>query len=601
MEHFDTIRNSPSQIYHSVLPLSPSSSWLQKCYSTEISHEVKIVRGTKARWGTCSRTVLLGSHTQALSYWNNTIAVGSVGGDIIILDTITGSQMAILSGHTNAVICLTFLSDGKSLISGSNDKTVKLWDIQTGGVVKTFYGHSDGVLSVSISADHTRIASGSWDQTVCLWDIQTGEPICIIKQEDYVTHVSFSPTNPQQIISISHDKIWQWDANGHQIPPTYDGTYIAFSPDHTQFALCNGNVVTVQNSDSRAIVAEFDVADNGVCYCCFSPDGRLFVAAAGRTAYVWDITSPNPYLIETFVGHTDFIASIVFSSPSSLISVSDDQSVKFWQISTLSTNAVTADQQSALSMSPPILSVSLQARAGIAISSDANGVMKTWDISTGLCKETFQTPATGDMGPGRSDTRLIDGRLIFVWYKNKGIHIWDTGKGELLQTLDILDILDKLWCIGLRISGDGSKVFCLFDSSIQAWSMWSWKPVGEVELKLEGMPYLDSLCMDGSRVLVHFGNSPAQKGWDFGTLSSSPIPYDPSTERPHLDFIGDPLQWIHGSSWIKNTVTGKRVFQLSGEYARPSDVRWDGQYLVAGYSSGEVLILDFHHILSRDM
>ena len=61
-----------------------------------------------------------------------------------------------------------------------------------------------------------------------------------------------------------------------------------------------------------------------------------------------------------------------------------------------------------------------------------------------------------------------------------------------------------------------------------------------------------------------------------------------------------------GASWqtedlssIKNSVTGKEVFQLSGRYERPREIRWDGQYLVAGYFSGEVLILDFHHLYSQ--
>jgi WD40 repeat protein len=195
----------------------------------------------------------------ALSYWNNTIAVGSMHGDIIILDAIAGSQIAVLSGHTQETNCLTFSSDGKSLISGSDDKTVKLWDMQTGGVVKTFYGHTKPVWSIAISVDYTRIVSGSSDYTVHLWDIQTGKPLSTIKQEGTVTYVSFSPINPQHIMFISYDQVWQWDTNGHQILPICNGSCIAFSPDHNQFALCNGEVVTVQNSHSRAVVAEFSV------------------------------------------------------------------------------------------------------------------------------------------------------------------------------------------------------------------------------------------------------------------------------------------------------------------------------------------------------
>jgi len=45
---------------------------------------------------------------------------------------------------------------------------------------------------------------------------------------------------------------------------------------------------------------------------------------------------------------------------------------------------------------------------------------------------------------------------------------------------------------------------------------------------------------------------------------------------------------------IKDAVTGKEVFQLVGRYAKPNCVQWDGQYLVAGYESGEVLILGFN-------
>ena len=71
-----------------------------------------------------------------------------------------------------------------------------------------------------------------------------------------------------------------------------------------------------------------------------------------------------------------------------------------------------------------------------------------------------------------------------------------------------------------------------------------------------------------------------------------------STKRPLLDFSDDAIDFIQKimDPWIRDKVTGKKVFQLSGRYKKPKAVRWDGQYLVAGYESGEVLILDFHHM-----
>jgi WD40 repeat protein len=119
-----------------------------------------------------------------------------------------------------------------------------------------------------------------------------------------------------------------------------------------------------------------------------------------------------------------------------------DQSVKFWQIGGLSTDPVAGDPKSTPPTSVPIQSVSLQAENGIAISSDSDGVVKVWDISTGLCKASFQTPAKGCYW---RDAQMIDGRLIFVWLGIKGIHIWDTDEGELLQIVECVNGLGYIW------------------------------------------------------------------------------------------------------------------------------------------------------------
>jgi len=582
LEHFDTIHNSPCNIYYSALPFSPSSSWFHKCYSAELLPMVKVVKGLPAEWGTCSRTVLLDSMTPALSCWNNHIAVGSKPGDIIILNAITGSQISVLYGHTKEVNSLTFLSDGTSLVSGSDDCTVKLWDMQTGGVVKTFSGHTNWVYSVSISADHATIASGSSDDTIRLWGTQTGKCYHVIRQHGAVMNVRFSPIDPQHLISICGNRVWQWDTNGHQIKPPYDGSYIAFSSDSTLSVSCHRETVTVHNSSSGAIVAELYMANNNTHYCCFSPESRLVAVAASSTIYIWDITGSDPHLIETLLGHTNKITSLAFSSPSTLISASGDRSVRFWQIKVPSTGPVMTDPKST-PLTSPIKSITLQTKYNATITTDLDGVVRIWDTTTGLCWVSFQTLATAS---NRRDAQLINGRLIFVWHADRKIHVWDIEKGELLLEVDSSwpDVED------LRISGDGSRVFCLGAHSIYAWSIKTGEVVGKATIEYSKFP--GSLIVDGTKVWAYWPQSKYQ-GWDFGILGSSPVQL---SNIPTLLPNGSML-WDISQTKIKSAVTGEVVFQLPSRFAKPVSVQCDGYYLAAGYDSGEVLILDLNYIL----
>jgi len=420
-----------------------------------------VVKGLPAGWGTCSHTVTFNHEPWALTCWKDIIAVGLDSGEIITIDGITGIQTAIFSGHSDKVKSLAFFPDGTSLVSGSNDTTIKLWDVQTGGFVKTFHGHTSWVVSVSISADCTMVASGSVDHTIRLWNTQTEECYHVIEQQDWVLHVRFSPTDPQHLMSVSVDEVWHWNINGHQTKPTHAGSCIAFSLDGTQFISCHNGDIVVQNSSSGEIVAKFHVAGE-IGQCCLSPDGRFVATAAGRIAHVWDTTSSHPHPIKTLIGHTRDISSLAFSSPSSLVSSSHEKSVKFWEIGTPQVDPDVADPESTSLTSAGIKSITLQEEDGIAISSDSDGVVRTWDISTGLCKASFQTPAKG---AGWSDVRLINSRLIFVWYVDKKIHIWDVEQGELLQMVDVtLGHNDHVEDV--RISGDGSNVFCLHWQSI---------------------------------------------------------------------------------------------------------------------------------------
>jgi len=601
LEHFDMIHDSPSQLYHSALPFSPSSSWLHKSYSPEFLQVAKVVKGLSAEWGMCSRTVLLNYILWSLSCWKNTIAVGSNSRDILILDAITGSQTAVLPGHIADVRSVTFSSDGISLVSGSSDKTVKLWDVQTGGVVRTFHGHTDGVLSVSISADHTTIASGSEDHTLRLWDIQRGECHQIIEHQEIVYHANFSPTNHRCLISVSGRTIQQWDTNGHKVGPTYNGRRIALSPDGTWFISHTRDDVTIHNINSGLAVANFHLPNNHVVFC-FSPDYKFVATSApGYNICVLDITGLDPHLVETFIGHTNTISSLTFSSPSTLISASYDRSVKFWQIGTSSTGPIVPNPESTPLTLAPTKSTALGAKNGFIIPSDLpDGVVQTWGIFTGLHKRSFQITAEDSH---TSNIQLIDNKLIFVWYTDEKINIWDAEKGEPLQTINAPggSVED------LKVSGDGTKIFCMCEESIQAWDIWTGETVGRITAQ-EFALYSPGNGIGGQRVIfrgiegskiwvIIWGRKDSYNGGcDFGIPGSPPVLLSRDKGPPHMLHLNDNRVWESKMARMKDTVTGKVVVQLPKRFGEAIHAQWDGHYLVVSFKAKEAVILDFSHV-----
>ncbi len=117
-----------------------------------------------------------------------------------------------LTGHTHIVSSLAISQDGKLLLSGSLDHTIKIWHLETGQIIQTLNGHTDAINAIALSPDGQTLASASTDKTIKIWHTKTGNLLSTFTGHTKpVTSIAFSP-NGETLASASTDKtikIWQ--------------------------------------------------------------------------------------------------------------------------------------------------------------------------------------------------------------------------------------------------------------------------------------------------------------------------------------------------------------------------------------------------------
>ncbi|MCA2973777.1 MAG: hypothetical protein IM337_07130 [Microcystis sp. M110S1] len=312
----------------------------QQTYNKEVTNALQELLNRKSE-----RNRLEGHDNSVLSVNfspdGKTLVSGSDDKTIKLWNVETGKEIRTLYGHDNSVTSVNFSPDGKTLVSGSDDNTIKLWNVETGQEIRTLYGHDSYVSSVNFSPDGKTLVSGSYDKTIKLWDVETGQEIRTLYGHDsYVWSVNFSPDG-KTLVSGSDDKtIKLWNVETGQEIRTLKGhdssvLSVNFSPDgKTLVSGSDDKTIKLWNVETGQEIRTLKGHDNSVNSVNFSPDGKTLVSGSwDYTIKLWNVETGQE--IRTLKGHDFYVNSVNFSPDGkTLVSGSADKTIKLWNLGT---------------------------------------------------------------------------------------------------------------------------------------------------------------------------------------------------------------------------------------------------------------------------
>ncbi len=157
------------------------------------------------------------------SYESRTLASGSDDHSVRIWNVVTDTLIDTFMGHTDEVHCVAFSPNGTILASGSRDGTIILWDVVTGELLATLTGHTDGVRDIAFSIGGRTLASCGWwyDNTVFIWDVATGQRKDVLSgHTGSVYDIAFSPDGKTFASGSSDGTVLLWDVTSETIDTT---------------------------------------------------------------------------------------------------------------------------------------------------------------------------------------------------------------------------------------------------------------------------------------------------------------------------------------------------------------------------------------------
>ncbi|MBF0631026.1 MAG: pentapeptide repeat-containing protein [Magnetococcales bacterium] len=588
-----------------------TSSFLQRAnLRGALLVHAKLAR-TRLAWAELEENRLSGTSLDACSRWDRPAAV-----------SLSTFSPCLQSGHGDGIRAVAFSPDGNTLLSGSNDHTLKLWDPHSRQCIQTLKGHEGSVRAVAFSPDGNTILSGSLDHTLKLWDPHSGQCIQTLKgHEGSVNAIAFSPDG-NTLLSESHDHTLKlWDTRSGQCIQTFKGHKksvhaVAFSPDGKSL-LSGSNDHTLKLWDPRSgqCIQTFKGHKNSVRAVAFSPDGNTLLSGSDdHTLKLWDTRSRQ--CTQTLQGHEDPVHAVAFSPDGkSFLSGSSDDTLKLWD---------PLSGQCILTLKGHdywVKAIAFSPDGNTILSGSLDHTLKLWDPHSGQCIQTLK---------GHEDSVLAvafspDGKSFLSSSFDKTLKLWDPHSGQCTQILQGHEASIR----AVAFSPDGKSFLSgSLDKTLKLWDTLSGKctqtlqgheaPVLAVAFSPDGKSFLSG-CFDHtlklwdtrSRQCIHtlqghedsvraVAFSPDGKSFLSGSFDHTLKLWDPlsgkctQTLQGHEDFVlavafsPDGKSFLSGSDdhtlKLWDPLSGKYTQTLQGHKAPVQAVAFspDGKSIVSG-------------------
>ncbi|MBI2949044.1 MAG: protein kinase [Verrucomicrobia bacterium] len=386
-------------------------------------------------------------------------------------------QIIKLGTHQDKVVSASFSRDGRHLVTGAADGTVKLWDPTQRREVRLLRGHSDRVEQVVFSPDGTEVASASHDRTVRLWPVTPIERNVLRGHANRVTALDFSP-NGRSLATASLDQTVKiWDLVNGEVRTLTGFTNaprcLAFSSDGKYLAAGVQEGIRVWRTAPWRPLTDLprfqppSVLDSwkmlevipGVGSAKFSRDGKFLCAGEMNFVGIWEVGS---WRLVTNFGASIGLAPVACSPDNELLVTGDLGKIQLWRVGSWTQFKTLLGQDGytwALALTPDGRSVvaggsdsivriwdiaseqprhSLKGQigrvTGLAIApdgktlavSDLSGAIKLWNLAT--CKELFTLP--GHAEGVYCLAFSLDGKILASGSSDTTVRLWRTGGSE---------------------------------------------------------------------------------------------------------------------------------------------------------------------------